>query len=229
MAEENGDISLDMSPEQEDVIKDEIQEGGNNIPREEPKTLGRSALIAFVVAIIIAIVVLLLQSGDSGSIPGRSGPAIRPPGDKVEHLHPCEIISSSELEAILGTSISRGAELSTDNPLGEMLCGFNSEDLEEPLVLISIFHTDMFEPFMQNAEYTVAHLFDGNRGAEGASEVVDDLGDRAYWGGAGGNPWNGLHVLLGNAYLHVGVPSGEHILAQAEAEDLSRILLTRIQ
>lgn len=229
MVEEGSDPADELNPEQVDEIADELQEASDGTQNGEPKTLGRSALIALIVAIIIAISVLLLQSGNSASLLGSTGPKISLPGDDVEHLHPCEIISSSELEGILGTSLSRGAELSTENPLGEMLCGFNSSESQDPLLLISIFHTDRFESFMQVDEYTVAHLFDGNRGAEGATEVVDDLGDRAYWGGAGSDPWNGLHVLLGDAYLHLEIPTGTRILTQAEAEDLARILLARIQ
>lgn len=229
MVEEDSGSSLDMDPEHEDEIKDEVQDSSDDTQREEPRTLGRSALIAFIVAIIIAIIVLLLQSGNSDSLLGRTGPAIVVPGSGMEHLHPCEIISGSEVDGILGVSVSKGAELSADNPLGEMICGFNSSESQDSLLLISIFHTDRFETFLQADGYTVSQLFDGNRGAEGASVVVDELGDRAYWGGAGGDAWNGLHVLLGDAYLHLEVPAGAHILTQAEAEDIARILLARIQ
>ena len=229
MVEEGSDPAEDLNPEHEDEIIDEVQEGSDDTQREESRTLGRSALIALVVAIIIAISVLLLQSGSSDSRLGKTGPAIGIPGSVVEHLHPCEIISNSELEQILGASLSKGAALSAENHLGEMICGFNSPDSQEPLILISIFHTDRFESFMQVAEYTVSHLFDGNRGAEGATKVVGDLGDRSYWGGAGGDPWNGLHVLLGDAYLHLQIPTGVSILTQAEAEDIARILLARIR
>jgi len=229
MVEEGSDPTDDLNPEREAEITDEIQEGSDDIQREEPRTLGRSALIALIVAIIIAISVLLLQSGNSDSLLGRTGRAIGIPGSGVEHLHPCELISNSDLEEILGTSLTKGAERSTENPLGEMVCGFNSSDSQEPLILISIFHSDRFENFMQVADYTVTHLFDGNRGAEGDTEVVGDLGDRAYWGGAGGDHWNGLHILLGDAYLHLTLPTGVRILTQAEAEDIARILLARIQ
>lgn len=229
MVEEGSDQAEDLNPENEEVIIEEVQDGSDDTQGEEPRTLGRSALIALVVAIIIAISVLLLQSGNSGSFFGRTGPAIGIPGSGVEHLHPCEVISNSELEEILGTTLSKGAELSAENPLGEMICGFNSLESQEPLILISMFHSDRFEHFMQVAEYTVAHLFDGNRGAEGATEFVGDLGDRAYWGGAGGDHWNGLHVLLGDAYLHLTIPTGVRILTQAEAEEIARILLARIQ
>ena len=229
MVEEGSDPAEDLNPVHEGEIIDEFQEGIDDTQREEPRTLGRSALIALVVAIIIAISVLLLQSDNSDSFLGRTGRAIGILGSAVEHLHPCEIISNSELEEILGTSLSKGTELSAENPLGEMICGFNSADSQEPLILISIFHSDRFEQFMQVAEYTVTHLFDGNRGAEGYTKVVGDLGDRAYWGGAGDNNWNGLHVLLGDAYLHLTLPTGVRILTQAEAEDIARILLARIQ
>lgn len=229
MVEEGSDPAEDLNPENEEVIIEEVQDSSDDTQGEEPRTLGRSAIIALVVAIIIAISVLLLQSGNSNSFFGRTGPAIGIPGSGVEHLHPCEVISNSELEEILGTTLSKGAELSAENPLGEMICGFNSTESQEPLILISMFHSDRFEHFMQVAEYTVAHLFDGNRGAEGDTEFVGDLGDRAYWGGAGGDPWNGLHVLLGDAYLHLTIPTGVRILTQAEAEEIARILLARIQ
>lgn len=229
MVEEGSDPAEDLNPEHEDEIIDEVKEGSDDTQRDEPRTFGRSALIALVVAIIIAISVLLLPSGNSDSLIGRTGPAIGIPGSGVEHLHPCEIISNSELEEILGASLSKGAELTAENPFGEMICSFNSANSQEPLILISIFHTDRFESFMQIDEYSVTHLFDGNRGAEGATEFVDDMGDRAYWGGAGGDNWNGLHVLLGDAYLHLTLPTGVRILTQAEAEDIARILLARIQ
>ncbi len=229
MVEGDSGSSLDMDPEYEDEINDEDQEGGKEAQREEPKTLGHSAIIAFVVAIIIAIVVLLLQSGNSDPIIGRTGPGIGLLGSGVENLHPCEIISSSELEEILGISISKGAELSIDSPLREMVCRFNSAGEEEPLLYIVIFQSNSFEPFMQVDGYTVSHLFDGNRGAEGDTEVVDDLGDRAYWGGAGDDPWNGLHVLLGDAYINIRFPTGVRIFTQAEAEDIARLLLPEIQ
>ncbi len=229
MVEEGSDPTDDLNPEREDEITDEIQEGYDDTQREEPRTLGRSAIIALIVAIIIAISVLLLQSGNSGSLLGRTGPAIGIPGSGVAHLHPCEIISNSDLEDILGTSLTKGEELSAENPLGEMICGFNSSDSQDPILQISIFHTDRFETFLQADGYTISQLFDGNRGAEGDTDVVGYLGDRAYWGGAGGNPWNGLHVLLGDAYLHLIIPAGANILTQAEAEDLARILLAIIQ
>ncbi|MFA9406062.1 MAG: hypothetical protein ACERKX_09630 [Anaerolineales bacterium] len=229
MVEEGSDPAEDLNPEHEDEIIDEVQEGSDDTQREEPRTLGRSALIALVVAIIIAISVILLQSGNSDSLLGRTGRAIGIPGSAVEHLHPCELISNSELEEILGTSLTKGEELSAENPLGEMICGFNSSESQDLLLLISIFHTDRFETFLQADGYTVSQLFDGNRGAEGATEVVGDLGVRAYWGGAGDDNWNGLHVLLGDAYLHLTLPTGVRILTQTEAEDIARILLAKIQ
>ena len=217
-----------MDEELKEFSDEETAQEAGDIPEEESQeevqgSLARATLIALPFAIALVVGILLIQ----GVVPGSFETGTDQSSGVIssELRHPCDIVSSSELEGYVEISLSEGRELVDDKPLGGLICGFANSETDTLFMRIELYQTELFDPFFQDAGYNAVVYFDGNQGPEGATEPVAGLGSRAYWGGPGVEVWNGLHVLEGDTYLQVIIVSKDAVVSQTDMVEVAELVL----
>ncbi len=158
--------------------------------------------------------------------PGEINPNRREPTTPRD---PCSLLMPDEIEDELGIQLGEPSFDAADNSIGEMICtfhGVNEDDL--PVVRLVVVFNEGMEAFLRQDGYSVDHLFAGRNVSDRYTKPVADIGDEAFWGGSGGELWNGLHVLLWDVYLQIDVNSGDEASDLTAARKLALIALERL-
>jgi hypothetical protein len=197
-------------------------------------------LLPLIVIILIASVVLLFiasrpgiseQSFGLGASDFREGSRFRLPqlSSLTEPVDPCSLVSQTQIEDAMGRELSEPISEDLSNPYGEMLCVFTApDDPDERLLAIDmVFQSGMASVFTQN-DYTVAELYRGRRIEDQGVEDVEGIEDEAFWGGAGTEIWNGLHVRSADVYMRVLVYAEEENRALEVAREVAVIVLRNL-
>ncbi|MFN2148600.1 MAG: hypothetical protein ACK2T2_09405 [Anaerolineales bacterium] len=141
----------------------------------------------------------------------------------------CDLLPAGEVETILGRPVGSPVQATADNPLGESICLFpDPENPERTLVQVGIVFAQGMASFLQENGYTVEQLFDGRNLGGGQTQPVKDVGDKAFWGGAGTEIWNGLHVLVWDVYLDIDVFGGDSGADLEQAKAIAGSMLAEL-
>lgn len=139
---------------------------------------------------------------------------------------PCNLVGRQDVEAELGVSVADPQSGYAENPLGERFCRFPStSNSGEDLVLLSIVFNDAIDPALLNDGYNVTRMYEGRKVSPEMIQLIEDVGDDAFWGGTGTNLWNGLHILVHDIYVQVDVNSGDQAVDYQAARNLAIIAL----
>ncbi len=203
------------------------------------KDIPRWLLPALVFIFLAAIVAFLFVRGLGRSAP----PVLRPSSagaiqrgeinpDRQEPTtprDPCSLLLPDEIEDELGIQLGESSFEAADNPIGEMICTFQGVDEDDlPVVRLVLVFDEGMEAFLRQNGYSVDHLYAGRNVSDRYTKPVADIGDEAFWGGSGGELWNGLHVLLWDVYLQIDVNSGDEGNDLEAAQNLALIALERL-
>jgi hypothetical protein len=203
------------------------------------KDIPRWLLPALVFIFLAAIVAFLFARGLGKSAPlveRASSSGVIQPGeinpDRQEPTtprDPCSLLMPDEIEDELGIQLSESSFEAADNPIGEMICTFHEADEGDlPVVRIVVVFNEGMEAFLRQNGYSVDQLYAGRNVSDRYTKPVADIGDEAFWGGSGGELWNGLHVLLWDVYLQIDVNSGDEGNDLDAAKKLAIIALERL-
>lgn len=202
----------------------------NSIPRSTWIILG---VVLLVLAILTGVFVtnsLRQEDSGTGGIQVLAGRSYEP--DRSTPTRPvpvCELISQDELEIVLNRQVGGGIPSTSNNPLGETICVFpDPENPEHTLAQIGMVYTQSMAPFLVENGYTVEQLLDGRNIGGGQTENVDDVGDKAFWGGSGQEIWNGLHVLVWDVYIDIDISSGDSGSDLDYAKTVAGIILAEL-
>jgi hypothetical protein len=197
-------------------------------------------LLPLIVIILVTSIVLLFiasrpqiadQSFGLGEAGFREGPRFRLPqlSSQTEPVDPCSLVSKDQIEEIMGRDLSEPISEDLSNPYGELLCVFTAPDNpdERLLAIDMIFQSGMASVFTQN-DYDVAEVYRGRRIEDRGVEDVDGIEDEAFWGGAGTEIWNGLHVRSADVYMRVLIYAEEDKQALGVARDVAVMVLRNL-
>jgi hypothetical protein len=202
----------------------------NSIPRSTWIILGAMLLVLAILTGVFVTNSLRQEGPISGGVQILVGRSYEP--DRSTPTKPvpaCELLSQDELATILGRQVGSGIAFTSDNPLAESICIFpDPEDPEHTLAQIGIVYTQGMAPFLVENGYTVEQLFDGRNLGGGQTENVDDVGDKAFWGGSGQEIWNGLQVLVWDIYLDIDISSGDPDADLQHAKTVAGTILARL-
>lgn len=182
----------------------------NAIPRSTWIILGATMLVLAVLTGVFVVNSIRREGpGLQGvqEIEGRHYETDR--SSPTEPVRACDLLPEAEVETILARPVGGAVQATADNPLGETVCIFpDPENPDHTLVQLSIVYNQGMQPFLRENGYSVEQLFDGRNIGGGQTETIEDVGDKAFWGGSGVEMWNGLHVLVWDVYLDIDVSSG---------------------
>ena len=203
--------------------------------KDIPRWLLPALVFIFLVAIVAFLFIrglgrdapLVLRPSSIGVIqPGEINPDRQEPTTPRD---PCSLLMPDEIEDELGIQLGESSFEVTDDPIGEMICTFHGADEDDlPVVRLVVVFNEGMEAFLRQDGYSVAHLFVGRNVSDRYTKPVADIGDEAFWGGSGGELWNGLHVLLWDVYLQIDVNSGDEGNDLEAAQKLALIALERL-
>ncbi|TFH35724.1 MAG: hypothetical protein E4G99_06630 [Anaerolineales bacterium] len=198
----------------------------------------RLLVISSLVLIAVVVVVRLTigekpQVGpaiqnDKATIPLRS---YMSPGDRgtTASIDPCTLIEKGEIEAEIGRPVGEPQSGYADNPLGERYCRFPDPEAQDiDLFNYSIVFNASIDPPLLRDGYSVLRMFEGRKVSPDLIQVVENLGDDAFWGGSGKELWNGLHILVHDVYLQVKVNSGNELMDYRIAQNVAVAALERL-
>ncbi len=142
---------------------------------------------------------------------------------------PCNLLGGVEVESELGMSVGDSQSGYVENPLGERFCRFpDPQNPDSDLVNISIVFNNSIDPALLNDDFNVKRMYKGRKVDPNLIELVNGVGDDAFWGGSGQELWNGFHVLINDIYLQIDVHSGDESLNYQAARNLAVIALERL-
>lgn len=197
-------------------------------------------LLPIIVVILIASVILLFVASrpTSDDLPSAAGvvgldegPRFRlgqvsSPTDPVD---PCSLVDEDELEAIVERQLGEPQSMDLDNPIGERLCAFSAAgNPDEQVVVVDMVFQEGMEPIMTQNNYDVIELYRGRKVQDRGIEDVAGIDDEAFWGGAGAEIWNGLHVRAADVYLRVMIGQGEDQEALEAAQEVVVMVLRNL-
>ena len=202
----------------------------NSIPRSTWIILGVTLLV---LAILTGVFVTnSLRQGNTGSSGPQqlAGRAFEP--DRSSPTEPeaaCDLLPGEEVETIIGRAVGPSVQATSDNPLGESICLFpDPQNPDHTLVQVGIVFSQGMAPFLIENGYTVEQLFDGRNLGGGQTQSVEDVGDKAFWGGPGPEIWNGLHVLVWDVYFDIDVFGENPSMDLQQAKAIAGAVLAEI-
>jgi hypothetical protein len=203
-------------------------------------TSNKLRLLVILSLILIAVFIIVLfilrgnrqtllivpSLGDSTSLRSFTSPDDQ---GSTASTDPCSLLKRAEIEAEMGMSLGEPQSGYVENPLGERYCSFpDPEDSEKELFRVSIVFNDSIDPALLNDGYNVLRMFEGRKASPELIQVVNGVGDEAFWGGSGADLWNGLHVFVYDVYLQVDVNTGDEQLDYHVARNMAVAALERL-
>lgn len=149
----------------------------------------------------------ILVEGESGLLPSFGIQGRRNPTSSVD---PCQLLSKSDIEAEIGTTLPALESGFVNNPLGERYCRIpDPSNFDQSIFYLSIVFDEAIDPPLRNDGFNVEQLYAGRNISPNLIQPLDELGDEAFWGGTGLEIWNGLHILVSDVYLQIDIVMGD--------------------
>lgn len=134
-----------------------------------------------------------------------------------EALDPCGLLTTQEMEALVGEPVSEPEQRDAKNPLGQRMCLYSTVSSSR-LIQISVIRTaDMAQGIRDHGQNAVK-VYTTTKEMLNPAEDVPGVGDDACWG------TGGLHILKGEVYLLVAVGN----TGKRENLDLARRIAGKI-
>jgi hypothetical protein len=183
----------------------------NSMPRSTWIILGVTLVVLAILTFVFVANSLRNESSRTPGVQTIDGRSYEPDRSiPTKPVPACALLPEAEVQTILGQPVGTSVQDTSENPLGESICIFpDPENPSHILAQVGIVYSQGMAPFLLENGYTVEQLFDGRNIGGGQTEPVDGVGDKAFWGGAGAEMWNGLHVLVWDIYLDIDVSSGD--------------------
>lgn len=197
-------------------------------------------LLPIIVVVLIASVILLFiasrptmgdQPSSEGVVNLREGPLFRlgqvsSPTDPVD---PCALVDEDELKRILERELSEPQSIDLDNPIGERMCVFSEAgNPDQRVLVVDVVFQEGMEPIMTQNDYDVIELYRGRKVQDRGIEEIAGIDDDAFWGGAGSEIWNGLHVRSADVYLRVMIEQENDQVALEAAQEVVVMVLRNL-
>lgn len=205
-----------------------------NLSSNQLRIIVIAALALIVVGAIVLVsldgggdpISILDAPGTTSSLRSYSGGSLR---GVTPSTDPCTLLTKEVVERELGLTVGSPQSGYAENPLGERFCRFPDPGrTSENRVVISIVFNGSIDPALLNDGYNVQRMHEGRKASPDLIQVVDGLGDDAFWGGSGQELWNGLHVLIHDLYVQVDVSSGDSELDYRVARNLAVTALEQL-
>ncbi len=140
--------------------------------------------------------------------------------------HACDYLSKDEVETVLGLQAADG-EAQAANPMGQSICFFDIPvDMAVRFAQLQMVRTEWAA--RAGKGWNASSLFENNMGFLDTLQKVEDLGEKAYWGGSGMKLGAGLHVLYRDAYFTILVETGDEEKNLHKSKGLVKIILKKI-
>lgn len=138
----------------------------------------------------------------------------------------CDLLPPDELQTILGSPVGAPVQTTADNPLNESLCLYPDPDNPDiSRVQLGIVYSTGMEPFLIDNGYSVGELLNAREIGGGQTRTLEDIGDSAFWGGAGQEIWNGLQLVVWDIYLEIHLSGGDPALQPQQAQAIAGVVL----
>jgi hypothetical protein len=129
--------------------------------------------------------------------------------DATTVTDPCTLISLNQIAEELELSLEDAETGVVGNPMGERYCRIsNPDDQDTDLFYLSMVFNSAIDPIVIENNFNVENWYGSRKASPELIQIIDDLGNEAFWGGSGNELWNGLHILVYDVYLNVNVYSG---------------------
>jgi hypothetical protein len=157
---------------------------------------------------------------------GYTLPDVTSPTDPVD---PCSLISRAEVEEILDREVSAPVSEELDDAVGQRRCVFSGPGQpDQPLIAIEIVFEQGMDTELVQSGYNVGEIYLSRKLPELQLQDVPEFEDEAFWGGDGGEVWNGLHIRSADVYLRVVTHLDDEDTAFAAAQKLAVIILENL-
>jgi hypothetical protein len=201
-----------------------------SMPRSTWIVLGGAILVLVILTVVFVSGILTANPESATSLRELGGVRYQP--DRSRPTQPydaCELLDAEQVSAILERDVGGGIQTVADNPLGETICTFPSPaDPDLAFARITIVFAEGMADFLRENDYSVLQLFEAREVGGGLTDPIEGVGDAAFWGGAGSEIWNGLHILVWDTYLDVDVLSSDDPAAFQQAKALAGLVLGRL-
>jgi len=150
---------------------------------------------------VVCLLVLALSGcGESTSTGTEKNQSVGNTGQTLQTylLDPCKIITKTDAEAALGESVNQEHPETAVNPLNQKQC-FYSSTSSDRFISVSILQTEGLTPPVREQGQSAATIYRTIRENLDPVQAVQGIGDDACWGTPG------LHILVGDTYLVIGV------------------------
>ncbi|MEE4242794.1 MAG: hypothetical protein V2I36_15105 [Desulfopila sp.] len=141
--------------------------------------------------------------------------------------HACDYLSKDEVTTVLGLEAADG-EAQAANPMGQSICFFDiPADMAVRFAQLQMVRTDW--AVRAGTGWSASSLFENNMGFLDTLRKVEDLGEKAYWGGSGMKLGAGLHVLYKDTYFTVLVEMGDEENNLRKSQNLVKVVLKKLE
>jgi hypothetical protein len=148
---------------------------------------------------------------------------------ETDPVDPCSLISRAEVEKILGREVGAPVSEELNDAVGQKRCIFGEPDQpDQALVVVEIVFEKGMETELLQAGYNVGEIYSSRKLPEQQIQELPEIEDEAFWGGDGGEVWNGLHVRSADVYLRVSTYLGDEDAAFDAAQQLAVIILENL-
>ncbi len=141
--------------------------------------------------------------------------------------HACDYLSKDEVTTVLGLQAADG-EAQAANPMGQSICFFDiPADVAVRFAQLQMVRTRWAA--RAGKGWNASSLFENNMGFLDTLHKVEDLGEKAYWGGSGMKLGSGLHVLYKDTYFTVLVEMGDEEKNLKKSQNLVKMVLKKLE
>jgi len=139
--------------------------------------------------------------------------------------HACDYLKQSDVERIMAVKVV-SIEKQDANPMGQNICFFDTGgETAVRFAQLQIMRTG----WSKKTQFDAPTLFANNMSFLDGLQAIDEIGDRAYWGGSGMKLGAGLHVVYKDAYFTIQAATGEDEKNLTTAKKLAEAVLTRLK
>lgn len=113
------------------------------------------------------------------------------------------------------------------NPMGQSVCFFNiPADMAVRFAQLQMFRSSWAK--LSGADFTAPALFENNMCFLDNLQEIQEVGEKAYWGGSGIKLGAGLHVLHKDSYFTIMVATGEPGQNLKKSIELASVVIGKI-
>ncbi len=185
-----------------------------------------------VIFISVVLALLVLTIGGCGNKEGVQtdnntlDPAVNTTSEIV--LDPAQLLTKDDAEKLLGEAV--GDPEIVENSMGQKVYNYApaKEGTAVRFVQLSLVQTAAMPDKLIDSGYTAAKLYDDSIDLLDEAKEINDLGDRAFWGGSGLKMGAGLHVLQGDVYFIISAALGNETDDYDNCRQLAEEVLNRL-